>query len=171
MINRVILMGRLCADPEFRQTAAGTPSCRFRIAINRPKGREGVQEADFISIVCWRQKAEFVSRYFRKGSMILIEGQMRNNDYTDNSGQKHYQIEVLAEEVHFCESKPQNPDAAQGAAPAGNAPAGYPQSAPPQPYPQPYPGQTYPAPVTCYAPPPQFDAVPDYRTNQYPRQK
>lgn len=105
MFNRCIFMGRLVADPEFRQTQSGIPVCRFRIAVNRPKSKDGNQEADFISCTAWRSTAEFISRYFSKGSMILVEGQLRNNDYTDNNGTKHYSMDVLIEQVRFTGSK------------------------------------------------------------------
>ncbi len=105
MFNRCIFMGRLCADPEFRQTQSGTPLCRFRIAVNRPKSKDGNQDADFISCTAWRGTAEFVARYFSKGQMIHVEGQLRNNDYTDQNGVKHYSMDVLAESVAFCGGK------------------------------------------------------------------
>ena len=107
MLNRVILMGRLCADPEFRQTQSGIASCRIRIAVTRAFANKqtGEREADFINVTCWRQTAEFVSRYFRKGSMIAVEGSLRNNDWTDQNGVKHYSMDVQADNVHFCESK------------------------------------------------------------------
>ncbi len=109
-MNKVVLMGRLCADPEFRQTANGIASCRIRLAINRPFANKqtGEREADFITVSCWRQTAEFVNRYFRKGSMIAVEGSLRNNDWTDNNGVKHYSMEVMADAVHFCGDKPSN---------------------------------------------------------------
>ena len=88
MMNKAIIMGRLCADPEFRTTQSNIPCCRFRVAVNRPKSKDGNQEADFINCVAWRSTAEFVSRYFSKGSMIIVDGQLRNNDYTDNNGVK-----------------------------------------------------------------------------------
>lgn len=102
MLNRVILMGRLCSDPDFRQTQNGTAVCRFRIAVNRPFQKDKEQQADFISCTAWRQTAEFVSRYFQKGSMIAVVGSLRNNDYTDQNGVKHYSMNVLVEEIHFC---------------------------------------------------------------------
>lgn len=105
MFNRCIFMGRLVADPEFRQTQSGIPVCRFRIAVNRPKKQDGSQEADFIGCTAWRNTAEFISRYFSKGQMILVEGQLRNNDYTDNDGVKHYGMDVLCENVRFTGSK------------------------------------------------------------------
>ena len=107
MLNKVILMGRLTRDPEFRQTTSGVPVCRFSIAINRQFANKqtGERETDFIDCDAWRSTAEFVSRYFNKGSMILVEGQLRNNNYTDNNGVKHYSMRVLVDNVSFCESK------------------------------------------------------------------
>ena len=105
MLNKVILMGRLCADPEFRQTTSGVPVCRIRVAVNRPKQKDQEQKADFINVSCWRNTAEFVSRYFTKGKMIIVEGTLRNNDYTDNNGVKHYSMDVLAQNVAFGEAK------------------------------------------------------------------
>ena len=106
VFNKVILIGRLCSDPELRQTANGTACCRFRIAVNRPYRKDAEkQESDFITVSCWRKTAEFVSRYFSKGKAILIEGALRNNDFEDKNGVKHYSYEVLAENVSFAESK------------------------------------------------------------------
>lgn len=144
MMNKAIIMGRLCADPEFRTTLSNIPCCRFRVAVNRPKSKDGNQEADFINCVAWRSTAEFISRYFSKGSMIIVDGQLRNNDYTDNNGVKHYSMEVLCDEVHFGESK--NAGAAQ-------------QGQPQQQYQQPQYG----------AAPPQFDTLPPPNGNPYQR--
>ena len=107
MLNKVILMGRLCADPEFRQTPNGVSTCRIRIAVNRQFANKqtGEREADFINVTCWRQTAEFVNRYFRKGSMIIVEGSLRNNDWTDQNGVKHYTMDVQADNVTFGETK------------------------------------------------------------------
>lgn len=107
MINKVIIMGRLTADPELRQTTTGISSCRFRVAVDRGyKSKDtGERHADFISVTAWRQTAEFVSRYFSKGRMIIVEGSLRNNDYTDANGVRHYSMDVLAENVTFGESK------------------------------------------------------------------
>lgn len=105
MINKVILMGRLCADPELRNTQSGIAVCRFRIAVNRQYSKNSDQKADFINIVSWRQQAEFVSRYFRKGSMIIVEGKLQNADYTDSNGVKHYAMDVQADNVTFGETK------------------------------------------------------------------
>lgn len=107
MLNKVILMGRLTRDPEFRQTTSGTPVCRFSLAINRQFANKqtGERETDFVDCDAWRSTAEFISRYFSKGQMILVEGQLRNNNYTDNNGVKHYAMRVLVDNVSFCESK------------------------------------------------------------------
>lgn len=104
-MNKVILIGRLCADPELRQTTSGISVCRFRIAVNRPRRKDAEQEADFISCTAWRQTADFVARYFSKGSKIVVEGSLRNNDYTDNNNVKHYGMDVLVDSVEFGESK------------------------------------------------------------------
>lgn len=143
MLNKVILMGRLCADPDFRQTQNGVAVCRIRVAVDRrfSNKQTGEREADFISVTCWRQQAEFVSRYFHKGSMIIVEGSLRNSDYTDQNGVKHYSMDVQADNVSFGESKraaQENGGGYQGAyqqpayaqaAPAQSAPA-YQQPAP-----------------------------------------
>lgn len=105
MLNKVILMGRLTRDPEFRQTTSGIPVCRITVAVDRPVRKDQEKQADFINVTCWRQTAEFVSRYFSKGKMIIVEGALRNNDYTDNNGVKHYSMEVQADNVTFGESK------------------------------------------------------------------
>lgn len=107
MLNKVILMGRLTRDPEFRQTTAGAPVCNFSLAINRQFANKqtGERETDFVDCDAWRSTAEFICRYFSKGQMILVEGQLRNNNYTDNNGVKHYAMRVLVDNVSFCESK------------------------------------------------------------------
>lgn len=107
MINKVILMGRLTRDPEFRQTTSGIPCCRFSLAVSRQFANKqtGEREADFIDCIAWRQSAEFVSRYFHKGSMAIVEGSLRNDNYTDNNGVKHYRMNVQVDNVTFGESK------------------------------------------------------------------
>ena len=103
MINKAILMGRLVADPELKQTTSNISVCKFTIAINRPFVPKdgGEKQSDFINIVVWRNTAEFVSKYFTKGKMIIVEGALRNNNYTDSNGVKHYTIEVHADNVSF----------------------------------------------------------------------
>lgn len=106
MINKVILMGRLTADPELKQTQSGISCLKCTIAINRQyKSDNGERQADFINVVAWRQTAEFISKYFSKGKMIIVEGSLRNNNYTDQNGVKHYGIDVHADNVAFGESK------------------------------------------------------------------
>ena len=108
-MNKVILMGRLVADPELRQTQNGISSCRFRIAVNRrfANKQTGEREADFISCVAWRQTAESINRYFKKGSMICVEGELRQSNYPDKSNPSitHYSYEVLVDSFEFTGSK------------------------------------------------------------------
>lgn len=107
MINKVILMGRLTADPDSGQTQSGTAYCRFTVAIDRKFADKttGERQADFISCVAWRQTAEFINKYFSKGKMIIVEGTLQNNNYTDSNGVKHYSYHVVADSVSFGESK------------------------------------------------------------------
>lgn len=111
-MNKVILMGRLTADPELRQTQSGISSCRFTVAVNRKYADKGTGErqADFITCVAWRQTAEFVSRYFSKGKMIALEGSLRTGSYQDrnHSDVTHYTTEVYVENVEFCGDKGNN---------------------------------------------------------------
>lgn len=109
MLNRVILMGRLTADPELRQTQSGISVVKFNIAVNRKfKDDNGENQADFISITAWRKTAEFICNYFSKGKMIIVEGSLRNNNYTDANGVKHYSMDVLADSVSFAGSRNDN---------------------------------------------------------------
>ena len=106
MLNKVILMGRLTADPELRQTQSGVNSCRFTVAVDRnfvPQG--GERQADFITCIAWRQTAEFVSRFFRKGSMIAVQGSIQTRNYEDRQGNKRTAVEIVADNVSFCGSK------------------------------------------------------------------
>ena len=103
MLNKVIIMGRLTADPELKQTPSGIATCRFSVAVNRnyTSKETGERQTDFINVVAWRNTAEFVSRYFSKGKMIIVEGSLRNNNYTDKNGVKHYAMDVQADNVGF----------------------------------------------------------------------
>lgn len=105
--NKVILIGNLTADPELKQTPNGVSVCRFTLAVNRrfARSEQGQQTADFITVVTWRQSAEFVSKYFKKGRPILVCGQIQSRSWTDQSGQKRYATEVVADEVTFVENK------------------------------------------------------------------
>ena len=102
-LNKVILMGHMTADPELKQTSSGISVCSFSIGVNRryTRGDQGQQTVDFLNIVAWRQQAEFVSRYFKKGSSIVICGSLQTRNWTDNQGQKRYVTEVVADEVSF----------------------------------------------------------------------
>lgn len=104
-MNKAILMGRLTRDPELRQTPTGVSVTSFTIAVNRRFAKEGGQEADFINCVAWRQTAEFVCRYFQKGSMIAVCGSIQTRSWDGQDGKKQYATEVVAEEVHFTGSK------------------------------------------------------------------
>lgn len=106
MINNVVLMGRLTADPELKTTPNGTSVTSFSIAVERnyaPKGQE--RETDFINVVAWRQTAEFVCRYFDKGQMIAVEGSIQTRKYQDKNGNNRVAVEVVANQVSFCGSK------------------------------------------------------------------
>lgn len=108
-MNKVIIMGRLTADPELRQTQSGISSCRFTVAVNRRfKNSDGSYDADFIPCIAWRQTAEFVSRYFRKGQMIMLDGEIRTGSYKDNGGTTHYTTDIYVDSVEFCGDKQKN---------------------------------------------------------------
>lgn len=102
--NKVILMGRLTAAPELKQTQSGTAVTSFSLAVDRRYSKDEEKKCDFITIVAWRQTAEFICRYFGKGQAILVCGELQTRSWDDN-GQKRYATEVVASEVYFCESK------------------------------------------------------------------
>ncbi len=109
-LNKVVLCGRLTADPELKQTTSGIAVVSFTLAVNRryqSKVADGAQaqQADFISVVAWRQTAEFISRYFRKGSALCITGSIQTRSWQDQQGQKRYVTEVVADEAMFVDSK------------------------------------------------------------------
>lgn len=106
MLNRVILMGRLVADPELKTTQSGISVTSFRIAVDRSYVKAGEErQADFINVVCWRNTAEFVCKYFPKGSLIALEGQLQTRSYQDKDGSNRYIVEVLADKVSFTGEK------------------------------------------------------------------
>ena len=106
MYNRVIFMGRLTKDPELRTTQSGVSLCRFSIAVDRNYAKQGEEkQTDFIDCVAWRQQGEFITKYFSKGRMIHIEGSLRNDDYTDQNGVKHYRMVVEVDRADFCGDK------------------------------------------------------------------
>lgn len=102
MINRVVLMGRLVADPELKTTTSGISVTSFRIAVDRAYVKAGEErKADFIDIVAWRQTAEFVCRNFSKGALIAVDGQIQSRNYETKEGQKRTAIEIVADNVSF----------------------------------------------------------------------
>ena len=103
MLNKAILMGRLTADPALRHTQSNRPVTSFALAVDCSYGKE--QQADFIDIVAWRQTAEFVSRFFTKGRMAVVEGRLQLRDWTDRDGNKRRTAEVIADNVYFGDSK------------------------------------------------------------------
>lgn len=109
MFNLVILTGRLTADPELKYTQSNVPVCSFTIAVNRNHRAGEEQQADFINIVAWRQNAEFISKYFKKGSLIGIEGTIQTRNYTDKNGNDRKAFEVVVKNAQFAESKKDKP--------------------------------------------------------------
>ena len=119
--NKVILGGRLTADPELRQTPQGVAVTSFDIAVNKPYSKDKEQQADYFRCVAWRGTAEFISKYFKKGSSICVEGSLQNRSWVDQqSGQKRYATDVVVSEANFVDGKNDN---AQATAPAYTAPA------------------------------------------------
>lgn len=109
MLNVVAIMGRLVADPELRTTPAGHSVCSFRIACDRSYVQQGQQrQADFIDIVAWRQQADFVSKYFQKGSLIAVEGSFQTRNYQDKNGNNRTAVEVVANNISFAGTKRQD---------------------------------------------------------------
>ena len=106
MLNSVIMMGRLAADPELRQTPQGVNVCSFTIAVDRSFVKQGEQrQADFFDVVAWRGQADFVSRFFRKGQMIAVQGRMETRSYEDKNGVRRKAYTLVAESLHFADSK------------------------------------------------------------------
>lgn len=103
--NKVILMGRLTADPELKQTGSGVPVTNFTIAVDRKYNNGNERQTDFPTIIAWRKTAEFICKYFKKGSAILVEGELQTRSWQDNNGSKRFATEVVASEVNFCEAK------------------------------------------------------------------
>ena len=122
MFNLVVLTGRLTADPELRYTGNNTPVTSFSIAVNRRYKAGEESQADFINIVAWRQTAEFIARYFRKGNAICVCGSLQTRTWTDNNGNKRYATEVVADEASFVERKSDSPRNDDYQTPAFNAP-------------------------------------------------
>ena len=125
MLNKIILMGRLTRDPELRRTQSGTAVTSFSIACDRDfKSQGGEKETDFIDIVAWRGTAEFVSKYFTKGRMAIVEGRLQIRNWTDNNGSKRRSAEVIADNIYFGDSKRDSAPSDYGAPPPYGAPSG-----------------------------------------------
>ncbi len=123
MLNNVVLMGRLTADPELRQTSTGIEVTSFSIAIDRGYVRQGEErQTDFINCVAWRQTAKFITSYFRKGQMIAVTGSLQTRNYEDKNGNKRVATDVVVANASFCGSKSETG--------ASSAPANAPYSAP-----------------------------------------
>lgn len=122
-MNRVILMGRLTGDPEMRYTQNNMGVARFSLAVDkRQKSQDGRREADFFNVVSFQQTAEFVSKYFKKGQQVLVEGRLQNNNWTDKDGNKRTTTEVIVDQAYFADSK--RDGASAGGAFAGNGGGG-----------------------------------------------
>lgn len=113
-MNKAIFTGRLGSDPELRYTTTGIPVCTFNLAVDRPKPKDGEGGTDWPTIVAWRHKAEFAAKYLTKGRKILVVATVRTRVTEDSNGKKHKITEFWAEEIEFCDSKPQNSAAASG---------------------------------------------------------
>lgn len=104
-LNKVILIGHMTANPELKQSTSGVSVCSFSIGVSRRYTKGEQQQTDFITIVAWRQQAEFVCRYFKKGSTICVCGSLQTRSWTDNRNNKRYATEVVADEVSFVDRK------------------------------------------------------------------
>ena len=104
-LNKVIIGGRLTADVELKQTTSGVSVCSFSVAVNRRYSKDGNQEADFINCQAWRSTAEFISKYFKKGSSICVVGAIQTRSWEDQNGRKRYATEVVADEAYFVDGK------------------------------------------------------------------
>lgn len=115
MLNKIILMGRLTRDPELRRTQTGTAVASFSLAVDRDYKAKGAEkETDFIDIVAWRNTAEFVSKYFAKGRMAVVEGRLQVRTYTDKEGNNRRVAEVVADNIYFGDSKKDGGNTASG---------------------------------------------------------
>lgn len=122
MINNVVLMGRLVATPELRSTGTGISVASFTLAVERAYAKAGEQrQADFIDCIAWRNTAEFITRYFQKGSMIAITGNIQTRNYEDKNGNKRKAVEVVVDNASFCGSKAESGTTGGYSAPAAPA--------------------------------------------------
>jgi single-strand DNA-binding protein len=119
-LNKVILIGNLTADPETKTTNTGVSVCNFQLAVNRKFAKQGEQNVDYISIACWRASADFVGKYAKKGSSLVVCGSLQTRNYTNAQGQKVYITEVLADEISFAGNKGDNGGQPRATSPQGN---------------------------------------------------
>lgn len=126
MMNKVFLMGRLGRDPETRYTNSGTKVASFSLAVDRDfkDKATGARATDWVEIVAWRQTAEFASKWFRKGQVVVVEGRLQVRDYTDREGNKRRAHEVVADSIYFCGSKDQSARPSDGNADESRLPEG-----------------------------------------------
>jgi len=124
MLNVIAIQGRLAADPEMRQTTTGKRVCTFRIACDRGrKDANGNSQTDWIPCTAWEKTAEFIYKYFQKGSMIAVDGRLQSRQYQDKNGQNRIAVEIVANNVNFCGSKESTSTAPQNAAQRPAAPS------------------------------------------------
>lgn len=125
MLNHITIMGRLVKDPELRRTQSGVAVCSFTVAVDRDfQSREAAEkQTDFIDVVAWRQTAEFVSKYFTKGRMIVVDGSLQSRKWQDKTGQNRVSWEVLANNIYFGDSKRDGMSGGDYSAPTYGAPA------------------------------------------------
>lgn len=119
--NKVILGGRLTSDIELKVTQSGISVCSFSLAVNRKTGKDQEQKTDFIDCTAWRQTAEFLSRYFKKGSSLCVVGNLQKSEWTDNNGNKRYKVDVVVDEAMFVDSKNEGSAASGADFPAVNS--------------------------------------------------
>lgn len=132
MINSAVIMGRLTADPELRQTQSGISVARFSVAVERPYSKDGERQTDFLDVVAWRNTADFVCRYFVKGQMIAIFGSIQARTYTDRDGNRRKYVEIVADGVSFCGDKPERKAQTYDAEPVSAEPAKPPEKPEPR---------------------------------------
>lgn len=107
-MNSIIIKGRLTADPELKYTQSNTAVTSFSVAVNRRFVQEGQQDTDFFNVTAWSKTAEFITKYFKKGQEILIQGRLQQHSWETESGEKRYAVDIVAEQVEFCGSKSQS---------------------------------------------------------------
>ncbi|MBQ6205481.1 MAG: single-stranded DNA-binding protein, partial [Oscillospiraceae bacterium] len=115
MLNKVSIMGRLVRDPELRRTQSGIAVTTMRIAVDRDyKGPDGTKQADFFDVVAWRNTAEFVSRYFAKGRMMIVDGRLQTREWNDREGNRRTSVEIVADNIYFGDSRRDGPNGESG---------------------------------------------------------